>query len=97
MSLIVVGGYKNIDAEDPKGRHQEPFVITQGISNHRSGHFVRPNVVALNYLDFKKDVDTNAHVIVFNSTVNANVKTFEEYIINAFNYTLKNMTLDLVP
>jgi hypothetical protein len=30
---------------------------------------------------------------VFNSVVKVNVETFEEYIINAFSYTLKDMTL----
>jgi hypothetical protein len=49
-------------------------------------------MVALKYHDFKKDVDLNVHVKVFNSVVKANVETFEEYIINAFNYKLKGTT-----
>jgi len=32
---------------------------------------------------------------VFNSIIKGNEKTFENYIINAFNYMLKNTTLDL--
>jgi endonuclease IV len=31
---------------------------------------------------------------MFNSTLKANAKTFEEYIINVFNYMLRDMTLD---
>jgi len=31
---------------------------------------------------------------MFNSVVKANVKTFEEYIINVFSYTLRNTTLE---
>jgi hypothetical protein len=73
MNLIIVGGYKSIDVKDPKGGHQEPFVITQEVFNHRNGHFMRPNKVAIMYLDFKKDVDPDVHVRVFNSIVKANV------------------------
>jgi plasmid replication initiation protein len=51
-------------------------------------------MVALKYLDFKKDVDPNVHVRMFNFVIKENAKTFEEYIINAFNYTLRDMTLD---
>jgi hypothetical protein len=42
-------------------------------------------MVALKYPNFKKDVDPNAHVKVFNFTIKENVKTYEKYIINAFN------------
>ncbi len=58
---------------------------------------MRPNRVAIKYLDFKKNADPNAHVRVFNSIMKANVKTFEKYIINAFDYMLKDTTLNLVP
>ncbi len=51
-------------------------------------------MVTLKYLDFKKDVDPNVHVIVFNFAIKENTKTFEEHIINASNYTLRNTTLD---
>jgi hypothetical protein len=62
------------------------------ILDHKDGHYVRPNMVAFKYPDFKKDVDPNALVKVFNSLVKVNVETFEEYIINAFNYTVKDTT-----
>jgi hypothetical protein len=39
MSSIAIRGYISIDVEDPKGGHQEPFVITQGIFDHRNRHF----------------------------------------------------------
>jgi hypothetical protein len=65
--------------------------MTQGIFNQKNGHFVRSNKVALKYIDFKKDVDPDVHVRVFNSMVKANIETFEEYIINAFSYTLRDM------
>jgi hypothetical protein len=55
---------------------------------------VKPNKVALKYLDFKKDVDLDAHVKVFNFAVKENAKTFEEYIINSFSYTLRDTTLN---
>ncbi len=62
------------------------------ILDHKDGHYVRPNMVAFKYPDFKKDVDPNVPVKVFNSLVKVNVETFEEYIINAFNYTVKDTT-----
>jgi hypothetical protein len=55
---------------------------------------VKPNKVALKCPNFKKDVDPNAHVKVFNSIMKVNVETSKKYIINAFNYMLKHMTLD---
>jgi plasmid replication initiation protein len=58
---------------------------------------VRPNKVALKYPDLKKDVDLDVHVRMFNFIVKANEKTFEVYIINAFNYMLRDIGLDLVP
>jgi hypothetical protein len=45
----------------------------------------------LKYLDYKKDVDLDAYVRVFYATIRANGETFEEYIINAFSYTLREM------
>jgi hypothetical protein len=48
-------------------------------------------LLALKYLDFKKDVDLDAHVKVFNSAIKANAKSSEEYIINVFSYMLRDM------
>ncbi len=59
-----------------------------------NGHYVRPNIVALKYLDFKKNVDPNVHVRMFNCVVKVNAETFEDYIINTFKYTLQDITLD---
>ncbi len=49
--------------------------------------------MAFKYPNFKK-YDPNVHVKMFNFAVKANIKTFEEYITNAFSYTLRDMTLD---
>jgi hypothetical protein len=51
-------------------------------------------MVVLKYPDFKKDIDLNAHVKMFNFVVKANVETFKEYIINVFSYMLRDMTSD---
>jgi hypothetical protein len=51
-------------------------------------------MIALKYPDFKKDVDPNAHVRMFNFVIKANAKTFEKYIINAFSYMLTYMALE---
>ncbi len=55
---------------------------------------MRPNRVAFKYHDFKKDVDPNAHVRVFNYVMKGNAKTFEKYIINAFSYMLRYIALN---
>jgi hypothetical protein len=51
-------------------------------------------MVALKYPNFKKVVNLDAHVKLFNSIIKVNAKTFEMYIINAFSYTLRDTTLD---
>jgi hypothetical protein len=89
MNSIAVRRYKSTDVKDSKGGHQKPSVITQGISNHKHGHFVRPNMVALKYLDFKKNADPDAHVKVFNLVMKVNANTSIKYIINAFSSMLK--------
>jgi hypothetical protein len=61
MSLMVTGRYKSIDAKNPEG-YQKPSIVIAKIFNHKCGHFVRPNKVALKYLEFKKDVDIDVHV-----------------------------------
>jgi hypothetical protein len=47
-------------------------------------------MVAFKYPNFKKDVDLDVHVKVFNSIVKVNVKTSEKFIINVFSYTLRD-------
>jgi hypothetical protein len=54
MNSIATGRYISTDVEIPKGRYWEPTVITQGIPDHKNGHFIRPNKVALKYCDLKK-------------------------------------------
>jgi hypothetical protein len=82
------------DVVHPKGGYREPIIITIPILDHKDGHYVKPNMVAFKYLDFKKDVDSDAHVRMLNFVVKTNEKTFEEYIINVFSYTLRYTTLD---
>jgi len=84
--------YRNVDVMNPKRGYQKPFIVIIPNFYHRIGHYVRPNKVALKYLDFKKNVDPDAHVEVFNFVVKANAKTSKEYIINMFNYILKDTT-----
>jgi hypothetical protein len=75
MSLMVAKRYKNVNATNPKGGYQKPFVVTIPILVHGDGHYVKPNKVAFKYLDFKKNVDLNVHVKVFNFIVKANART----------------------
>jgi hypothetical protein len=51
-------------------------------------------MVALKDHDYKKDVDLNVHVKVFNYAIKVNIKTSKEYIINEFSYMLKDTTSD---
>jgi hypothetical protein len=94
MNSMVARRYKITNAKNPKGRYWKPSIVITKIPNHKNGHFVRPNKVAFRYFDLKKNVDLNVHVKMFNSVVKENAKTFKEYIINAFSYTLKDITSD---
>jgi hypothetical protein len=58
------------------------------------GSVIKPYQSTLKYQNYKKDVDPNVHVIMFQAIVKANGITLHEFIINAFIYTLKEMTLD---
>lgn len=55
---------------------------------------VKPYRSTLKYPNYKKDVDPNARVKLFQAIVRENGKTFKDYIINAFNYTLRKMASD---
>jgi hypothetical protein len=96
MNSIVIGRYKSIDFENLGKGYQKPFIVTAEILNQLNGPsmiLTRPNKVALKYPNFKKDVDLNAHVRIFDYIVKVNVETFKEYIINAFSYMLRGITL----
>jgi hypothetical protein len=43
------------------------------------------------YPNYKKNVNLDVHVRVFNVTIKTNGETYEEYIINAFSYALRKM------
>jgi hypothetical protein len=58
----------------------------------KNGHFIRPNIVALKYPNFKKKINLDVHVKVFNFAMKVNPKTIKEYIVNVFSYTLKDTT-----
>ncbi len=90
MSSMVARGCKS--AMHSRGGYWKLIVVIVPIFDHRDGHYVRPNRVAFKYLDFKKDVDPNAHVRMFNFAVKTNVETSKKYIINVFSYTLKDTT-----
>jgi hypothetical protein len=92
MSSMAIGRYKNANAANLRGWYWEPSTITTPIFYHKNGRYVRSNKLGLKYPDFKKGVNLDVHVKVFNSTIKANVKTSEQYIINVFNYMLKDTT-----
>jgi hypothetical protein len=94
MSSMVIGKYRSIDVTNPRGGYWEPYVVTVQILDHKDGHSIKPNRVALKYHDFKKVVDLDGHVRMFNFVVKANAKTFKKYIINAFNYMLRDTISD---
>jgi hypothetical protein len=52
MNSMDVGRYINVNAMNPRGGYQEPFAVTTPIFDHKYGHYVRPNKVALKYRDF---------------------------------------------
>jgi len=69
MNSMVAGGCKSANAMYSKRGYQEPIIVIALILDHRNGHYVRPNRVALQYPNFKKDVDLNVHVRMFNFLV----------------------------
>jgi transcription elongation factor GreA-like protein len=92
MNSLAIEGYRSVDARNLRGGYQKPFVVTTQILDHRNGHYVKPNKVALKYFDFKKDVDPDAHVKMFNSEIKTNIKTSKKHIIDAFSYMLRDTT-----
>jgi hypothetical protein len=76
MNSMAAGGYRSGDATNSRRGYREPFAVTTPIFDHKDGYYVRPNMVAIKYHDFKKDVDPNFHVGMFNFVVKANAKTF---------------------
>jgi hypothetical protein len=75
-----------------RGIYREPPIILVEIFDQRNGHSIRSNKVAFKYPNFKKNVNPDVHVKVFNFAMKVNAKTFKEYIINAFSYTLRDIT-----
>jgi hypothetical protein len=54
----------------------------------------RPYHQSLNYLQYMKDFDPNAHVRIFKATIRANGETEDVEIINLFSFTLKDIVFD---
>ncbi len=73
MSSMAVGGCIITNVMHSKSKYQEPIVVTTSIFDHKNGHYVRLNMVVFKYLNFKKDVNLDAHVKVFNFEVKENV------------------------
>jgi len=51
---MAVGGYRSVDAVNPRGGYQEPFVVITQTPNYKYGHFVRPNRLVIKYPKLKK-------------------------------------------
>ncbi len=94
MNLMAVGRCRSTIVMHLRRGYWELIAIIAPILDHKDGHYVKLNKVTLKYPDFKKDVDPYVHVKVFNFAIKTNAETSKEYIINAFNYTLKNITLN---
>jgi hypothetical protein len=92
MSSMATKGYESADVMNPIWGYRKPFIVIVPIFYHKVGHYVKPNKVAFKYPDFKKDVDPDVHIKVFNFAVKENAKTSKIYIINAFSYMLRNTT-----
>jgi hypothetical protein len=71
MNSMDVGGYRNPDAANSRTGYWKPFAVIALNFYHKNGHYAKPNRVILKYPNFKKYVDPNAHVKVFNSAIKA--------------------------
>jgi len=67
-----------------------PFTRVVRITNIKNNHSNRMNKVPLKYPNYKKHVNLNAHIKMFNFAMKVNGKTSGEYIINAFRYMLRD-------
>jgi len=54
MSSMAIKRYKSANAMNLRRGYRKPYVVSAPILDLRDGHYVRPNKVALKYLDFKK-------------------------------------------
>jgi hypothetical protein len=66
---MVIGGYRIVNVVNPIGGYWESSTVITTIPDHRDGHYVRLNRVIIKYPNFKRDVDLDAHVKVFNSAI----------------------------
>jgi hypothetical protein len=57
---------------------------------HQSKPYCRP----LNYLKYVKDLNPNAHVIVFKVAIKVDNETYDVEIVNLFSFTLKDTMSD---
>ncbi len=51
----------------------------------------KPDCWSLNYLEYVKDFDLDAHVKIFKVAIKANSETNDVEILNLFNFTLKDI------
>jgi hypothetical protein len=94
MNSMVVRRCNSANVMHSRRGYRKPITITAPIFDLKDGHYVRPNRVIFKYPNFKKDANPNAHVKMFNFVIKTNAKTFEEYIINAFGYMVRDMASD---
>jgi hypothetical protein len=47
MNSMVARGYKSVNVVHPREGYRKPIVITTPNLDHKNGHYVRPNRVAL--------------------------------------------------
>jgi hypothetical protein len=59
---MAVGGYKSANVMNLRKGYGKPSILIAQILDHKIGHYVRPNKVALKYLDLKKDANPDAHL-----------------------------------
>jgi hypothetical protein len=52
--------------------------------------YLKPFRQALNYLEYEKKSNPNAHVQIFEAIIKANGEMINEKIVNIFNFTLKD-------
>jgi hypothetical protein len=53
MNSMATRRYKSASVANPRRGYRKPFIITAPVLDHRDGHYVRPNMVALKYTDLK--------------------------------------------
>jgi len=93
-SIVTIQANKFVGWPVPNPLKCEQHKTRLVVNTTTKGSMAKPYRSILNYPYYKKNVGWDTQVRVFQATIKANGKTLKDCFFNAFNYTLKEMTLN---